>query len=117
MIDKLINLDEVGNILGFSDHRSTKKWCNKNNIQVLRAGKKSYVLSAMLDYYFEKETEKFFNSKFPNPTEIMDALRYNNRSELVDLINAPATEKVKKDYIKKEHSAQSKKFLERIKAA
>lgn len=118
MKEKLTTLDELGVILGFSDPRSTKKWCEKNGIQVLRAGKKSYVLSVMVDLYFTKHSENFFGAKYANPLEIMEAIKTDNLVELVELIDAPATTKVKGDYRKeKGHSVQTNKFLKTIEAA
>lgn len=48
MIDEYITLEKLGDMLDYTDDRSTKKWCYKHNIPVIRAGKKSYVLTKMV---------------------------------------------------------------------
>ncbi len=118
MIEKLIKLDELGKLLGYEDLRSTKKWCHKNKIQVLRVGKNNYVLSDMIDIYFQQQLAGFFGTTKDNCGAILDAIQSNNAVELAQLVNAPATHNVKKRYIqKKEHSKATLDFLEDIKSA
>lgn len=118
MIEKFITLDELEQLLGYSDTRSTKKWCRKNKIQILKAGKKSYVLSNMIDIYFQKQLAGFFGATNNNCGAILDAIKNDNTVELAELVNAPATDNVKKKYVqKKEHSKAALDFLTNIKTA
>ena len=118
MIEQFTTLEELGGILGFSDIRSIKKWCYKNSIQVIRAGKKNYVLTALVDLHFSRECEKFFSATSENKLAIMDAIKANNRIELVDLLDAPTIPVVRKNFsITKKHSPQTNKFLQNINSA
>ena len=118
MIEQFMTIENLGGILGFSDSRSIKKWCYKNNIQVLRAGKRNYVLSAMVDLHFSKECEKFIGVTNTNKSEIMEAIQSNNRLKLVELVNSSTSMKEKKNLKKSSvHSLQTNNFLENIKSA
>lgn len=118
MIEKLIKLDELATLLGYEDLRSTKKWCYKNKIQVLKVGKNNYVLSDMIDIYFREQVAGFFGATKNNCGAILDAIQNDNTVELAELVNAPATNSVKKIYTqKKEHSKAALDFLTNIKSA
>jgi hypothetical protein len=118
MIEKFITLDELEQLLGYSDTRSTQNWCRKNKIQILKAGKKSYVLSNMIDIFFQKQLAGFFGATNNNCGAILDAIKKDNTVELAELVNAPATDNVKKKYVqKKEHSRAALDFLTNIKTA
>jgi len=68
--------------------------------------------------YFENEVKKFVNAKYENPTQILDAISQDNKSKLSELVKAPMSPKVKKDFEKKEQrSKASKDFLKQFKAA
>lgn len=118
MKDNIMKLSELGLLLEYEDERSITNWCRKNKIPVIDAGKAKYVISTFIDLYFENEVKKFVNAKYENPIEILDAISQDNKSKLSELINAPTTKKVKKDFDKKEqHSNASQDFLKQFKAA
>ena len=118
MKDKLITLSELGILLEYEDIRSTEKWCKKNNIPILTAGKQKYVPSIFVNHFFQNSINKFVSAKFRNPIEIMDAIENDNPIRLAELLAAPMDPSVKKEYkTKSERSKASQEFLNNIKTA
>jgi hypothetical protein len=118
MKEKFMKLSELANLLEYDDERSVLNWCKANKIPVVIAGKAKYVVSTFIDMYFNDEVAKFVKAKYQNPTEIIDAITIDDKAKLSELIEAPATQRVKKEYKKKQqHSKASQDFLNNIKAA
>lgn len=46
---KLMEIEELMNLLGYKEVRSAKNWCSKNNIPIVRLGKKRYVDSSFIN--------------------------------------------------------------------
>jgi len=118
MIESLIKLSELGPLLDYEDMRSISNWCIKNNIPILSAGKQKYVPSNLVNLYFENSLEAFFKSTYNNSKEIMEAIKADDSVVLSELLKAPATEAVKKEYKeKRSRSKASENFLNTINAA
>lgn len=118
MKDNIMKLSELGILLEYEDERSIINWCGKNKIPVIDAGKAKYVISTFIDLYFENAVAKFVNAKYENPTEILEAISQDNKSKLSELVKAPMSKKVQKDFEKKEQrSKASQDFLKQFKAA
>ena len=98
-------------LTGYSDERTIIKWCEKHKIPVIPLGKKVYTVSNFLDLYIESEVKKFVETNFDYPAEIMEAIRDDNKTDLVNLLNAPATVRAKESFAIKKHSKEAEKFM------
>ena len=107
MKDKLLDINELVEILGYDSIRGVKTWCITHNIPIIKLGKRYYILEHFLNMRIQKETKIFIESKFENPNQIMDAIEKDDKIEISKLMNAPVDQKVKKEY-KEEVKKRSK---------
>lgn len=56
-----IELRELMSILGFTDERSIRKWCNAHIIPVIIMGLKKYILSRYITQYIDNQIVIFEN--------------------------------------------------------
>jgi hypothetical protein len=118
MTDKLTTIEELSEILGFTDIRSIEKWCKSNRIPIITMGKRKYIVSTFINQYIENEMNSFVEAHFGNPKEIMQAIDNDDSLEIAKLMKAPVSKKVKKEYKEvKKRSSASENFLKTIKAA
>lgn len=117
MKDKLIDINELVEILGYDSTRGVITWCIKHNILIITLGKKKYILESFLDKIILKETNDFIKTRFENPNQIMEAIENDDKIELSKWIEAPITKKVSKEFVEKtKRSKASENFLKNIKA-
>lgn len=113
---ELLELNELGELLGCKDTRTLVGWCLRKQIPVIRMGKCKYVAKAMVDQFVENELRKFY-SGHDNADQIIQAIERDNKDELAELLNAPATKQVKKQFRGKVNSNAAQAFKEKFKAA
>lgn len=53
--DQWIELEELMLILGYSDERSSLKWCKDQGIPVVKLGLKKYISSQLLTQYIDNQ--------------------------------------------------------------
>lgn len=115
MKDKLIEINEIMDLLGVSDHRTVRKFCKTNKLPLFTLGKKTYTYSLFLNIFLEKELETFLRANYQNPKDIMEAINNDDKIELSQLIQAPVEKNIKKEYKKKIiRSKASQQFLKNI---
>ena len=51
----LIEHSELMHLLGYEDERSFKKWCDKQQIPIVKIGLKKYILSHFLTQYIDNQ--------------------------------------------------------------
>jgi hypothetical protein len=51
LLDRLVDIHELGEILGYDDVRSVRNWCKRSGIPLFQLGKRTYTLSNLLDRY------------------------------------------------------------------
>jgi hypothetical protein len=51
LLDRLVDIHELGEILGYDDVRSVRNWCKRNGIPLFQLGKRTYTVSNLLDQY------------------------------------------------------------------
>lgn len=118
MKDKLIDINEIMELLGYDDLRSVKTWCGKNKIPLFTVGRKTYTIANFLNIFLEKELDCLVMAHYQNPQEIMDAISNDDKLKLSDLIQAPVEQEVKKEYRKNvTRSKAAESFLKNIKTA
>ena len=65
----------------------------------------------MVDMYYEQQMRKFINANYENPEQILNAINNDNKVELSELVKAPITSQVKKEYKKKQERSKSAQDL------
>jgi hypothetical protein len=116
MTDKLIDIQELIPLLGDKDIRTIEGWCSKNNLPVIKLGKKKYTVSYFLDHFIENELKTFIDKNFANPDAIMDAVKQDSKAELSELLKAPIEQKTKNNFKVKVHSKEAEKFINEFNA-
>jgi hypothetical protein len=58
-LDEITDLEKLKEFLGYQDDRSALKWCRRNSIPILKAGKKKYVSSHLLTLVIENQLVTF----------------------------------------------------------
>lgn len=53
LLFRLVSVQELGEILGYSDVRSVRSWCRQNDIPLFQLGKRTYTDSKLLDLHLE----------------------------------------------------------------
>tara|TARA_R110002072_G_scaffold238939_1_gene396653 strand:+ start:50337 stop:50666 length:330 start_codon:yes stop_codon:yes gene_type:complete len=51
LLDRLVDIHELGEILGYDDVRSVRSWCKRSSIPLFLLGKRTYTVSNLLDQY------------------------------------------------------------------
>jgi hypothetical protein len=110
--ENLVDLNELMEILGYSDERSVKKWCKQNKVPLFHIGTRKYTLTNFLTTHIENLLGTFAKANFSNPDEILEAVKNGEKIQEAKLVVLP-----KKREEKKQHSEATKKFLTNIKAA
>jgi hypothetical protein len=112
--DKLIEMTELQDILGYSDIRSMKKFCKLNLIPLFNLGKKTYIVSDFLDIVIAKQLSKTYK----NADAILNAISTDNKSELSNLIDAPSEARVKLSFnSKRKNSNAANKLIDKLNEA
>ncbi len=118
MKNKLMDIQEILNLLGYEDERSVINWCKKNKVPVIKMGKKNYVLSDFIETFIEKELNSFINGNYDNSEEILSSIKNDDKIELTKLLKAPVNKNVEKKYKEeKKRSTSASDFLKHIKVA
>lgn len=118
--EKLIEINELLDILGYSDLRSVKTWANKNKIPLITIGKKVYCVRNIIDLIIENKINSYINNNFENPSEVLEAVKANDSVKLSQLLESPPVDKEAKIKIvknKNEMSKASKSLLNKLKSA
>lgn len=116
MIEKLVDINEILDLLGYEDERSVLSWCSKNKIPVIKMGKKNYVLSNFIETFIETELNSFIKMNYDNPEEILTSIKNDDKLELTKLLKAPVSKIVEKKYKEeKKRSSVASDFLKNIK--
>jgi len=115
MMDKLIELGELIELLGYVDERSIEGWCKKNKVPLFHVGKKTYTISDFIDRFISQKLEKFVNANYENPDEILQAIKEDNKAELSKLIDAPLDKKTSEEF--KKNSKATNDFIKKLKVA
>ncbi len=93
MKEKLIEIQALLDLLGFSDMRSVKKFCIQNKIPLFNLGKKVYTLAAFIDLFVENELTLFVSQNYANPSEILEAVKHDDSLKLVKLMESKSEER------------------------
>jgi hypothetical protein len=116
--EKLIEIHELMEILGYADERTVTKWCNAHNVPLFGVGSRKYTISNFLEIFLQTELNKFLRAKFENSEEILSAIKSDDKVELAKLTGAPVSNDVKKRYqVKKTKSKEAEAFLSKLKSA
>ena len=86
MKEDLTDILDLMNTLGYSDDRSVKKWCKRNNIPIISLGLRKYVLSQLLTQYIDNQLVIFVNgnkSVENSSKKITDETSKNNTKKFV----------------------------------
>lgn len=118
MKNEFMELTELEALLNYKDSRSTKKWCKKNNILIIPMGKQKYVPKKLVEMHLNNQWANFFGNNQNYTDEISDCIRDDDLLRLAEMIEAPATTKVKEEYKqKKSHSKKSEELLNKFRRA
>jgi hypothetical protein len=71
MKEELIELTVLMDFLGYGDQRSAIRWCTRNKIAVMQAGRKKYILSQAIKYIVDNQLVIFDNSN-SEPSKIIE---------------------------------------------
>jgi hypothetical protein len=116
--DKLIEMKELMEVLGYSDERTVIKWCQAHNVPLFGIGSRKYTISNFFEIFLETELKKFLHAKFKNPEQILAAIKSDDKVELAKLAGVPVNRSMKKSFqSKKIKSKEAEAFLRKIKSA
>jgi hypothetical protein len=116
VMDKLIEINELIELLGYVDERSITSWCKKNKVPLIHIGKKTYTVNNFIDMFISQKLEAYVNSTYKDPDSILKAIREDNKEELTKLVNAPLEKKALTKKIML-NSKAADDFLRQLKAA
>lgn len=118
--EKLVDIQTLLEWLGYEDVRSVRAWCKKNKIPLFDVGRRTYTIATFIDAYIEAELSVFVNENYANPSQVMTAVKGNDKVELLKLTESSQTqviEKAKMKINKSEMSKASKNLLSKLKSA
>ncbi len=118
MKEKLVEIESLLELLGYEDLRSVRSWCRKNKVPLFTVGKRTYTIANFLDMFLEKELKLFVDANYADPDAVLDAIQNDDKTTLSNLLEAPATNEVKKQFKRNQTmSQQAEDFLNQIKTA
>ena len=89
MLNKLIEIGDLVDLLGYVDERSIESWCKKNKVPLIHIGKKIYTVADFIDRFITEKLEQYLNSNYKNADVILKAIKNDDKTEFSKLINAP----------------------------
>lgn len=117
MKDRLVDVNEIMELLGYTDIRSIESWCKKNKVPLFHVGKKTYTIKNFVDIFITQKMEKYVRANYKNADVILKAINDDNKTELSKLVNAPLDKKVEAKFKKKADSKVADDFMKKLKAA
>ena len=117
LMDKLVELNELMELLGYTDIRSIESWCKKNKVPLFHVGKKTYTIRNFVDIFITQKMEKYVRANYKNADVILKAINEDNKTELSKLVNAPLDKKVAAKFKKRADSNVASDFMNKLKAA
>jgi hypothetical protein len=118
MINKLLKIEEIMELLGYTDTRSVETWCREHKIPLLKLGMNYYTISNFMDVFLEKEIEKFVLNNFDEPDKIMASMRNDDKADLSERLSAPIEGRVKRSYKEKvKRTKETEDFINNLKAS
>jgi hypothetical protein len=118
MLNRLMKLDEIMELLGYTDSRSVESWCKERKIPLFGLGKEVYTISNFMEVFLESEVRKFVYANYDEPEKIIDSILNDDKIELAERVSAPLETNSKKQYKSKvKFSKESEDFINNLKAS
>jgi hypothetical protein len=117
MMDKLIEISELVELLGYVDERSIESWCKKNKVPLIHIGKKTYTISNFIDLFISQKLEEYVKATYKDAETILKAINEDDKVGLSKLLNAPLDKSTSKKFKTKADSKAAEDFLKQLKAA
>ena len=115
--DKLVEINELIDLLGYTDVRSIEAWCKKNKVPLFHVGKKTYTIRNFIDMFISQKLEEYVKATYKNPEVILKAINEDDKTGLSKLLNAPMDKTVSAKFKKKADSKEAADFMTKLKAA
>jgi hypothetical protein len=117
MINKLVELSELMELLGYTDERSIEGWCKKNKVPLFHIGKKTYTIRNFIDIFISEKMEQYVKANYKNAEVILKAIKDDDSKQLSEQINAAPEKATFTKVKKKADSKQATDFINKLKAA
>jgi len=115
--DKLVEITEMIDLLGYTDVRSIEAWCKKNKVPLFHVGKKTYTIRNFLDMFISQKLEEYVRATYKNADVILKAINEDDKAELSMQLNAPSDKASLTKFKKKADSKEATDFMNKLKAA
>lgn len=118
--NKLIEINQMLEILGYRDLRSVMTWASKNKVPIINIGKKTYCARNFIDLIIENQINSFVNKNYENPSDVLAAAKANDYEEFRRLAELPPVDAEVKTKFKKNKSEMgkaAKNLLDKLKSS
>jgi hypothetical protein len=117
LTDKLVEMNELIDLLGYTDERSIETWCKKNKVPLFYVGKKTYTIRNFLDMFISQKLEEYVKATYKNADVILKAINEDDKIELSKQLSAPLDKANLTKFKKKADSKEAADFMNKLKAA
>jgi hypothetical protein len=117
LTEKLVEINELIDLLGYTDERSIEAWCKKNKIPLFHVGKKTYTIRNFLDMFISQKLEEYVKATYKNADVILKAINEDDKIELSKQLSAPLDKATLTKFKKKADSKEATDFMNKLKAA
>lgn len=117
MVDKLVEIRELMDLLGYTDERSIESWCKKNKVPLFHVGRKTYTIRNFIDLFISQKMEEYVKANYKNADVILKAINEDDKVELSKQLNAPLDKISLTKFKKKADSKEASDFMNKLKAA
>lgn len=117
MVDKLVEIKELMDLLGYTDERSIESWCKKNKVPLFHVGKRTYTIRNFIDLFISQKMEEYVKANYKNADVILKAINDDDKVELSKQLNAPLDKTSLTKFKKKADSKEAVDFMNKLKAA
>ena len=106
----LIEINDIMDLLGYSDLRSVRKFCIANELPLINLGMRTYTIAKFLQVIIYNQLKK----NYPNAEGIINSIA-NTNSESTKFVDKPINQPAKQKFnLKTKHSSAAEKLIKNL---
>src|SRR6185437_11251200 len=106
----LIEINDIMDLLGYSDLRSVRKFCIANELPIINLGMRTYTIAKFLQVIIYNQLKK----NYPNAEELINSIE-NNHSVSTKFVNKSINRPARQKFnLKTKHSSAAEKLIKNL---
>lgn len=105
MKNELMNINELKELLGYTEYKSVKKWCAKNDVPIIQVGASKYTHPWLVDIALMRNLHKESFLSGLDADSIIQAIVNDDKVALAEAMEAPLDSSAKSNFKKKKETS------------